>query len=218
MPTPRLLGYRSGAVVQANSPTASRAASLPVFHGPKLRLEFASGCAGENSWPQTVSGTVLHDLGAEFTVQLRPVQSTRVASNHPLRLGRQPGIAHGAMPRQQHAPPRTTHASKVRPTKRRTTGNSPASGLTLQAHAVWQTPFTHGAHPRRLSPSGKPLALRCSTKPVPRICRGYNVEHPRLGRFNLPQEDAASAVPGGLWPKLWDHRVQRHPLPNLQRI
>ena len=200
------MGYRSGDPVAKPIPPLLREPAVPsVFDGPELGVEFASGSQAKTRGCKRHPAPFFHDLGAEFTVQLRPVQSTRVASNHPLRLGRQPGVAHGAMPRQQHAPPRTTHASKVRLTKRRTTGNSPASGLTLQAHAVWQTPFTHGTHPRRLSPSGKPLALRCSTKPVPRICRGYNVEHPRLGRFNLPREDAASAVPGGLWPKLWDH-------------
>ena len=88
MPMPRLWDTGRGPCGQANSPRLREPAGPSVFHGPKLGVEFTSGWQAKTRGRKGHPAPFSHDLGTEFAVQLRPVQSTRVAGNHPLRFVR----------------------------------------------------------------------------------------------------------------------------------
>lgn len=77
-----------GAVAKPIPPRLREPAVPSVFHGPKLGVEFASGWQAKNRGRKQHPAPFSHDLGTKFAVQLRPVQNTPVAGNHPLRFGR----------------------------------------------------------------------------------------------------------------------------------
>lgn len=80
-------GIPVGGPVAKPIPPRLREPAVPsVFHGPKLGVEFTSGWQAKTRCRKRHPAPFSHDLGTECAVQLRPVQSTRDAGNHPLRF------------------------------------------------------------------------------------------------------------------------------------